>query len=920
MNTHNLISPKVDDNKYKFIKLDNKMDVLIIYNKETDISATAMTVEAGFYDDPYEYQGLAHFLEHMLFMGTTKHKQENFFNKFINESGGITNAHTTEEFTTFYYQVLNEHFTESLEIFSYFFSDALLSETAIEREINAVNSEHRKNLTNDIFRTPSILKELVTNNHPYYNFGTGNKETLTKKNIRDILFDLYNKYYSANLMKLVVLSNIDIETMEKIIIKHFSKIKNKNVSRPIIEKMPFNKDNDDSLCMHLIKCVPIQDIDTLTIIWQLPDMDKYYKYKPLDYISYLLGHEAEGGIYYALKNNDYISSLYAGTFDDDSSMTLYKLDITLTSKGFKYIPSIIDCVNEYIKLIIKNGINKTIYDELKIINQLSFDYSSHGENIDYVAYLSMNMLKYEPEDIIYGPYKMNEFNDKIAKIINECLSYMNNDNSILIISSKTYDDIAVKTEKWYSAKYINVPCKKNYGKEFNYKKIDYNLHLPNNNNFVPKNVNLEKNIIMEFPKRVKSDYEIWYKKDNEFKIPKIYHSIILYIDEHYKSALNFLITQIYFKIIDEELGPIMYYANLALSGYDVSIRSNCIILKFYGFNETINQIIDLYINALFDIKITEKLFNYVKYDIKMDFKNFIYNPAYILVGEYFREKIFKLNYTNEELLEELHNINIKNMELPKKWFMNNCYIKSFIYGNINDKIIRSNDNIYKKFKSNNKQKNNIANQVIQLSPSEQQIYIKKIVNKTDDNFVIFVFFEIDNIIRNDTKNNKWKENIIYTSLIELHVKENFFTQLRTKEQLGYIVRSSLQYYQSNKGFLLGLSYLIQSPDSNPVKLKKRIRSFVNDMFIELNELSDEKLNTYKVILKRTLSKKFNSQDEEFNFLNYEIVLGDNMFNYRKILINYIDKITKDNLIKFYNQYFINKNTRKVRIMEMYKNL
>ena len=177
----NLIKPKIDNNEYKFISLDNKLEVLIIYDKETDLSAAAMSVGIGFYNDPFETQGIAHFLEHMLFMGTKEHKQENFFHQFINESGGLTNAHTMEESTTYYYQVFNERFEESLEIFSSFFTHPLLSENAIEREIKAINSEHKKNLTFDSSRMSSVLKEFVKNNHPYYNFGSGNTDTLSKK-------------------------------------------------------------------------------------------------------------------------------------------------------------------------------------------------------------------------------------------------------------------------------------------------------------------------------------------------------------------------------------------------------------------------------------------------------------------------------------------------------------------------------------------------------------------------------------------------------------------------------------------------------------------------------------------------------------------------------------------------------------------
>ena len=202
-----VVKPKIDESEYEHMILPNGLKVLLIHNKTTDISAAAMVVNAGFYQDPPNIPGLAHFLEHMLFMGTEFHKQENHFHQFISETGGVTNAHTMEELTNYYFQVFNEHFIKVLEIFSYFFISPLFSEDAIDREINSVNSEHKKNLTSEMFRANSILRELSNQNHAFSKFGTGTIKTLNKSNIRSYLFTFHKKYYCAKNMKLVIFSN-----------------------------------------------------------------------------------------------------------------------------------------------------------------------------------------------------------------------------------------------------------------------------------------------------------------------------------------------------------------------------------------------------------------------------------------------------------------------------------------------------------------------------------------------------------------------------------------------------------------------------------------------------------------------------------------------------------------------------------------
>ena len=95
--------------------------------------------------DPDELPGLAHFLEHMLFLGTEKYPEEDAYSRFIHEHGGSDNAYTTEEFTNYYFDVAPAHLADALDHFSQFFIAPLFTESATDRELNAVNSEHSRN-------------------------------------------------------------------------------------------------------------------------------------------------------------------------------------------------------------------------------------------------------------------------------------------------------------------------------------------------------------------------------------------------------------------------------------------------------------------------------------------------------------------------------------------------------------------------------------------------------------------------------------------------------------------------------------------------------------------------------------------------------------------------------------------------------
>jgi len=81
-----IAKPEADNREYRGLQLANGMKVLLISDSETDKSSAALDVHVGHLSDPWELPGLAHFCEHMLFLGTTKYPEENEYNKFLQVS------------------------------------------------------------------------------------------------------------------------------------------------------------------------------------------------------------------------------------------------------------------------------------------------------------------------------------------------------------------------------------------------------------------------------------------------------------------------------------------------------------------------------------------------------------------------------------------------------------------------------------------------------------------------------------------------------------------------------------------------------------------------------------------------------------------------------------------------------------------
>ena len=94
------------------------MTCLLIQDDAADKSAAALDVFVGCSLDPKPFYGTAHFLEHMLFMGTEKYPSENEYSEYIKNNGGYNNAYTSLTNTNYHFECSNEAFSGGLDRFA----------------------------------------------------------------------------------------------------------------------------------------------------------------------------------------------------------------------------------------------------------------------------------------------------------------------------------------------------------------------------------------------------------------------------------------------------------------------------------------------------------------------------------------------------------------------------------------------------------------------------------------------------------------------------------------------------------------------------------------------------------------------------------------------------------------------------------
>lgn len=198
---------------------------------------------------------------------------------YLSTNGGSANAATYADTTKYYFDVTPDKFEGALDRFAQFFIAPLYTESATEKEINAIESENQKNAQTDVWRIKSAGKSLLDKKHPYSKFGTGNKWTLWENtkangvNIREELLKFQDRWYSANVMGLVVFGRDSLDELERMVLEKFYAVKNKNTEAPTWDPIVYKPDEG----VLLINAVPVKDTRSLALSFPCPDFNQYYK-------------------------------------------------------------------------------------------------------------------------------------------------------------------------------------------------------------------------------------------------------------------------------------------------------------------------------------------------------------------------------------------------------------------------------------------------------------------------------------------------------------------------------------------------------------------------------------------------------------------------------------------------------------------
>ena len=492
-------------------------------------------MEVGSALNPDEFPGLAHFLEHMLFMGTEKFPDEEAYSQHCSNFSGYDNAYTGLEMTNYHFEVSNEGFDKALDMFSQFFIGPLFSKDSVDREMNAVDSENKKNLQSDMWRFFQILQNESEPTSALNRFSTGNLETLKKDGVVEALKDFHKKWYSANIMNLVVYSKKSCDELETMVKDLFSVVEDKQVTVPSF-KEPECYPKEKLGQIHYIK--PIMNKDTLKFHWFYECHQKDHYHKVLNIVSHVIGHEGENSLLSYLIAEDLATELGSYADHELSALSYFSCSITLTPKGLKEYKRVIEIVCQMTQNITKDGPKDHVYEECSKLGDLGWKFLEKSNAVGTATTLAARMNLFEEDNIKEINSTMYMFKEFNKEKYQDALNNLVPENLNIYLSSQSVDTMTDKEfikEKWYGVEYAKEKFSSDLLESMKNPKIEDKEHAklsnPLENTLFPKNLDVLA-ADAEASKSVQKIYgdeklDVWYKKSDKFKIPKVVVSTFL---------------------------------------------------------------------------------------------------------------------------------------------------------------------------------------------------------------------------------------------------------------------------------------------------------------------------------------------------------------------------------------------------------
>lgn len=209
---------------FKKIKLKNNLRILLVPEKRTQTLTFLIMVKTGSKYEKKDEKGISHFLEHMCFKGTKKRPNSIRISETLDRVGGIYNAFTSQELTSYWCKVKESFLNLALDWISDIFLNSTIPKEELEKEKGVILEELRMRKDHPMVFIEDLWYRLLYKDQPAGWMVVGEEETI-KKMTREKILNYRREQYRADNTILVVAGNFDEKETKGKVEKYFKKLK-----------------------------------------------------------------------------------------------------------------------------------------------------------------------------------------------------------------------------------------------------------------------------------------------------------------------------------------------------------------------------------------------------------------------------------------------------------------------------------------------------------------------------------------------------------------------------------------------------------------------------------------------------------------------------------------------------------------------
>ena len=793
--------------------LPNGLKVLLVHDPKFNVSSAALVAGVGSLADPPQRQGLAHFLEHMLFLGTDKYPDITGWQAHLQRNAGVHNAYTAADRTNYFFEIRHDAYADALDRFAQFFVAPLFDARFTEREVNAVNSEHQKNLENDLWRENQLSTMAYAAGHPMRHFGTGSRATLGSVT-RDELLTFYRSHYSANRMALVLASPASLDQLERWARQSFAAVPDRQLPelRYPAGYLP------RKAALRMLQMEPIKDLRTLNLEFPLPSLRDGWPHKSAELLGYVFGAEGPGSLLAQLKADGLATSLSAGAQSTSRDLASLELHVGLTPQGQAAVPRVLQLVFAQARQLREQGLPPHVFGERAALARLDERFRDKGEGANFASALANLVLDHPLELAERVPYLWLK-EDPAA--LRSLLDPITPDNLLVTLVAK---GVATdRTEPVYGTRYrYTEDTGPAYAALLQPPRVA-TLQPPRPNPFVPARTSqqpLQPTRLIDEP-----GLSLYHAQDTEFQRPQAAYVLRHVLPRSLAGARSAALLSFYQACANEALNETTYTAAEAGLRFVLAASLDGVTLATEGWDESNARLLDAVVPGLVDIQLSPARFAALKDRLLRGLSAAAQADAWMQVRESRRALVREFYATPAEQLAAARDITLEQVQAFARQLYASGKLEALAYGNLGPtEAVAAVRRVAARLQT-------------QGRPEGELLRNRLLVDRPGQALRLVDPLQVNNSVlrRELVLGGNDAELRAATQVLASFIGDSFYSELRTRQQLGYIVQATA-FEDERQSVAL---FLVQSGDYPPDEIARRTDAFIATYPKQLADLPED---------------------------------------------------------------------------------